>query len=508
MSLMGASNPVPSTSLFVDHFQLSDSTRRLHPGAVFCLTHCHSDHMVGLSPHWKLGDLHTSTSTAPFLQRKFGVGLPLKTHPMDEPFSVWDPKSRMMLTCTFVDAGHCPGSVMLICEGFANGRGPVIHTGDFRYYDELNQNETLRRVANLASAGIADQRCQHLFLDATCAHPSLYKLPVKKHSIGQLLDLLDRFSKDTIFLHSHGLGDEELLSAVGNWLGSGKLKFACKDRYEEVKIWDPSFCQRFCELLPPKTESQSDSDAQLPNVQQVIIVANSRTRHCDVRLQHMVGIEISCSTLWYARRALSAASGTLNCGYKPLTFQAPVTQDHSLWQPLCDQYGVWHIVWSMHSSGEELQRFVDLFKPLQVHAICPTLLSDDRAWPNTARLTIGARPEPAAPEAGNLSMKAKPSSVTARETRMFFNPDVQHSIDDTLIELFNLPDGTPGPSLPMSSHRHPDGVGFRHDPDGVGVRRNLRPAPTVLDSPTPTELESDDASAPLPKRQRVDQIEP
>ena len=130
MSLMGASNPVPSTSLFVDHFQLSDATRRLHPGAVFCLTHCHSDHMVGLSPHWKLGDLHTSTSTAPFLQRKFGVGLPLKTHPMDEPFSVWDPKSRMTLTCTFVDAGHCPGSVMLICEGFANGRGPVIHTCD------------------------------------------------------------------------------------------------------------------------------------------------------------------------------------------------------------------------------------------------------------------------------------------------------------------------------------------------------------------------------------------
>ena len=189
MSLMAASNPVPSTSLFVDHFQLSDSTSRLHPGAVFFLTHCHSDHMTGLSPYWKLGELHTSTGTAPFLHRKFGR-LPLKTHPVDEPFGVWDPKSRMTLTCTFVDACHCPGSVMIVFEQVPNGRGPIIYTGDFRYCDALRQNQTLQRVASLRCAGVA---CQQIFVDVTCAHKSSFKLPTREHSIGQLLDLLDSF---------------------------------------------------------------------------------------------------------------------------------------------------------------------------------------------------------------------------------------------------------------------------------------------------------------------------
>ena len=83
MSLMGVLNHVPGTSLFVDHFQHSGSTSRLHPGAVFFFTHCHSDHMNGLAPGWRLGELHKSTGTAPFLQRTFGAGLPgpLKTYP-------------------------------------------------------------------------------------------------------------------------------------------------------------------------------------------------------------------------------------------------------------------------------------------------------------------------------------------------------------------------------------------------------------------------------------------
>ena len=103
----------------------------------------------------------------------------------------------------------------------------MIHTGDFRYYNELLGNQSLQRVANLSSADLTTG-CQLIFLDSTCAHESLCKLPAKEHSIRQMLDLLDQFSRDTIFLHSHGLGDEELLSAVATWVqGLGKFKFAC-----------------------------------------------------------------------------------------------------------------------------------------------------------------------------------------------------------------------------------------------------------------------------------------
>ena len=476
MSLMSALNPVPSTSLFVDEFQPSEATRRLHPGAVFFLTHCHSDHMNGLSRHWRLGELHTSTGSVPYLQRKFGK-LPLKTHPVDEPFEVWDPKSLVTLTCTFVDACHCPGAVIIIFEGFANRRGPVIYTGDFRHCDELRQNQTLQRVADLAFVGKLE-RCQQMFLDTTCQEPSLFKLPEKEHSIRMLLDLLDRFGTDTIFLHSHGLGDEELLAVVGR--RSGKLKFACKDRYEEVKIWNSLFCQQYCELLAP---ARDDPGLQrMVGVYQVIVVPHSRARRDDVRLQHLPGVEISCSTLWYARRARSLRSAPTpdSSLWRPLAHCADGPHsDSSLWQPLRDEYGVWHIIWSMHSSGEELQRFIGWVQPLHVRGICPTLLGESdvrRALPNTTRLTIidtqpgSAQPEPAGPE-------PKPAWVTARETREFFSvsANVQSSDDDGLLELLNLPGSIPNP------------YGLGRD-----TVQALRPTPTVLKSGnSSTELDDE-----------------
>ena len=326
--MMGAPGPVPTTSMFVDNFQRC----HLHPNAEFFLSYAHSDHMKGLCPGWRLGKLHCSNGTALFLHMKFGkshLTAMIRTHPVNEPFGVWDPKSRLMLSCTFVDAGHCPGSVIIVFEvdGWAEGRGPVIHTGDFRYHDELRQNPTLQRIANLASS---ERRCQQIFLDATCAHEDLCRLPAKEASIAQLLDLLNRFSSGRVFLHSHGLGDEGLLVAVANDVrGRGKLLFADKDRYEEVKIAEPSFCRCFCELIEP--------DACLPDPihRQVIVVANSRARGSDARLKDMAGIEISCSRMWWAKRARHHACD-------------------SWCRPVCDEYGVWHICRSMHSSLNEL----------------------------------------------------------------------------------------------------------------------------------------------------------
>jgi hypothetical protein len=40
-----------------------------------------------------------------------------------------------------------------------------------------------------------------------------------------------------------------------------------------------------------------------PDGCRVVIVANSRVRHADQRLRNVHGIEVSCSTLWWATHA-------------------------------------------------------------------------------------------------------------------------------------------------------------------------------------------------------------
>ena len=133
---MVVSAVVPGTAFCVDNF----ATNYQRP-AVFFLTHCHADHMGGLDPYWR-GQLHTSVTSALYLRRKFGTAFRAftVTHELDVPFDVLDPASNRFVTCTFVDAAHCPGAVMIIFENLPNGRGPVIHTGDFRYVPEMKQN--------------------------------------------------------------------------------------------------------------------------------------------------------------------------------------------------------------------------------------------------------------------------------------------------------------------------------------------------------------------------------
>ena len=109
------------------------------------------------------------------------------------------------LTGYFVDAGHCPGSVMVVIMGVPGG--PILNTGDFRYHDGLLESSTLKR---LASGG---DRVQRLCLDMSCTN--VESLPLKAVSVNRLLDVLDRHEGSRFFLNSHGLGDERIVNRSG-----------------------------------------------------------------------------------------------------------------------------------------------------------------------------------------------------------------------------------------------------------------------------------------------------
>ena len=157
-------DPVPGTQIFVDFCCR-------HGGSAYMLTHCHTDHLRGLSAEWKHGLIHCSPVTAALLVNAIGISPRiLRTHECEVPFELLDPSSPSPVTATFINANHCAGSVMVVFEGLCDG--PVVNTGDFRFDESaLRKSPTLQRVA-LAVDG---KRCQLLSLDVSWANAPFYR---------------------------------------------------------------------------------------------------------------------------------------------------------------------------------------------------------------------------------------------------------------------------------------------------------------------------------------------
>jgi glyoxylase-like metal-dependent hydrolase (beta-lactamase superfamily II) len=324
--------PVRGTGIFVDYF--GDSSKS-HVGAVYFLTHFHADHMVGLSTGWARGPLYCSAATARLLlevrkvNRRF-----VHQRAMDCPFQVDDPVTQTQVTVTFVDAGHCPGSVVIVLEGLSGGA--VVHTGDFRFHDDMFCSGALQRVAGSS-----------------------------QDSISQLLDLIDRSPNERIVLHSHGLGDEEILAAVANQFPTEQFLFADFERLAELRIAAPQLTglSRFCELR--------DSDLESGSGRRFYVVKN----HSQKRRLGLRGIEISCSTLWWAK----AVHDEVSC----------------IREPIKDKKGTWHVLWAMHSSLFELRKFQSWLNPKAIEGICPVICHEDSP---TNFLHRFLNPQPMSPE--------------------------------------------------------------------------------------------------------------
>ena len=325
---------IPGTSIFVDVFP-----QPLRGGGVYVLTHAHSDHMAGLRKGWKIGFIHCTKGTAQLLTFRFGISSILRIHCLEVPFAIEDPSNpKRHITGTFVDANHCPGAAMLVLEGFDDGP-PIVNTGDFRFSSTMLHSHALRRVA---------KQGPRLYFDASCAHPKLAAIPTKSASIGMLHDVLDNHTTDNILLHSHQIGDEELLESVA--CSHNMLWFAAdsEDRFKELEITHHSFWMSKCRRLAQHG----------PGLPHIIIVKNARARQTDPRLMDMHGgIEINCSVLWWAKSRM----------------QMPVNE-HDI-EPVLKN-GMWHVMLSHHSSLNEQRHFVAWLCPSSIKPICRSLLDD------------------------------------------------------------------------------------------------------------------------------------
>ncbi|KAF3792314.1 DNA cross-link repair 1A protein [Nymphaea thermarum] len=214
---------IPGTPFRVDAFQYLRGDC-----SDWFLTHFHTDHYQGLTRGFCHGKIYCSSITARLVNMKIGVPLDrIEVLPLNKKINI----KGIGVTC--MDANHCPGSIIILFEP-PNGK-PVLHTGDFRYCEEMTSNPILRSC------------CIHtLILDTTYCNPQ-YDFPKQDAVIQFVIDAIqaEAFNPKTLFLiGTYTIGKEKLFLEVARilrkkiYVGAAKLQLLeCLELAEEDRKW-------------------------------------------------------------------------------------------------------------------------------------------------------------------------------------------------------------------------------------------------------------------------------
>ena len=179
--------------------------------AHFC-THAHADHVVGLgrrgwSPARAGGKIFCTEITREVLVRRWPtLGRHARALEVGEPTAI-RLTANTTVTVTLIDAGHCPGSAMVLIDG---PRGRVLHTGDFRRED-FGTRAALPRCVTRAPIDA-------LYLDNTYAHPTCV-FPDRGSATAEVIALCEANMDRPIVLGVDSLGKEDLACAVSEAVG-------------------------------------------------------------------------------------------------------------------------------------------------------------------------------------------------------------------------------------------------------------------------------------------------
>ncbi|XP_047737970.1 5' exonuclease Apollo isoform X2 [Hyalella azteca] len=191
---------IPGTPIAIDFWNVI-----LKPQAkVFFLTHCHSDHLEGLTSTWRQ-PIYTTSFNAHWLAKKRKIALATfiiveAGTSVEVPLDLTGQNKALV---TAIDANHVPGAVMFLLQGYF---GTILYTGDFRYYPEM----PLQPGLNNLQAGDVDV----LYLDNTYCHP-IYNFPSRDDASLIILNIIKCHPKHRIKLGCRNLGREELYLFLG-----------------------------------------------------------------------------------------------------------------------------------------------------------------------------------------------------------------------------------------------------------------------------------------------------
>ncbi|KAL6047795.1 5' exonuclease Apollo [Balamuthia mandrillaris] len=323
---LGFNGVLPHTAIAVDNFKVRAGVE------AYFLTHFHADHYLGLSDSWNNGPIYCTFQTRELALQRFpkldrGLFRPLAYHTphmltfYEEEEEGEEEEEEACVCVTLLPANHCPGDAMLLLEG---PFGVYLHTGDLRYEPSMQEEPALRRIVG---------QVDRLFLDTTFCSP-FWALPTKEAAIEQVLQIIRKHPPDMrVYLECEMLGTELIFKAVAQEFNTQ----VCVD-------------ERLYAVL-----------CLLPDQQQYITTDASSTRF------H------ACQVQTFAKKGAKASSSALYIKPSTQWFGIPGNglHDTSLYceQP-CFANGVWHVLYSIHSSFSELQELVAFLRP---KAIVPTV---------------------------------------------------------------------------------------------------------------------------------------
>ncbi|KAF8642699.1 hypothetical protein HU200_067073 [Digitaria exilis] len=299
------------------------------------LTHAHRDHLVGAGAG--TGDGGTVYAT------RLTLALALRHFPQLESWefvemevgrtvAVDDPAGAFSVTA--YDANLCPGAVMFLFEGQF---GTILHTGDCRLTSDCVQNLPLKYIMKKGNENVC--RLDFVFLDCTFSKCFL-KLPSKESAIQQVMECIWKHPHAPfVYLACDLLGHEDILVEVSRTFG---LKI-----YVDRKL----DCFKALSLTAPEIITDDPSSRfQMVGFHQLYDKASIKLEEARASLQPEP-LFIRPSTQWYAIGARS--------------------QKPSLTEAEQDEFGIWHICFSIHSSRDELEQALQLLQPQWVISTTP-----------------------------------------------------------------------------------------------------------------------------------------
>ncbi|CAI8598874.1 unnamed protein product [Vicia faba] len=290
----------------------SKSSKRHH-----FLTHAHKDHSSNITSHSSFPIYSTLLTKTLLLQHYpllhdslfylIEVGQSLIIHDPDGDFSV-----------TAFDANHCPGAVMFLFEGQFGRKGK-------------------KPACSLDC----------VFLDSTFANFSR-PMPTKRSSIQQVVNCIWKHpDASTVYLTCDVLGQEDILVQVSQTFGAKIYvdKAQNPECFKNLMVTAPEI---ICEDPSSRFHLFDGSPGLYERAQAKLVEAKATLQ--------TVPLIVRPSAQWYACEELSDVQNT---------------RKKRMNEAVKDQFGVWHVCYSMHSSKEELEEALQLLAPRWVVSTTP-----------------------------------------------------------------------------------------------------------------------------------------
>uniref|UniRef100_A0A7S2SCG2 DNA ligase n=1 Tax=Mucochytrium quahogii TaxID=96639 RepID=A0A7S2SCG2_9STRA len=341
---------IPGTRCFVDWFRsavLCEEKPLLGSEKVTrVLTHFHGDHYSGLNSDWDDGLILCSRVTARLLKDVMGVK-PEFVRSLE--IGVETDTGDCMIT--FVDANHCPGSIMVVVERKSDKK-LFLHCGDMRFHPDMKSDPLLKSICS---------RVDIIFLDTTFAHEK-HSFPTQEMIVDKAVGSIQPYKFDEEFIvliGAYNIGKERFVLGVSKGLGIGTVYVTEKKK-------------RMLDCL------------QLSEDDRAIFTNDPSARI------HIVGMR-SIGTLFpffqpnfaAIRDYIAQLNRTHGTHFKRVVALLPTgwagasnyNKKNSIRQDASGDICVRLIAYSEHSDFEGLQTFVSFLRPRQ---IVPTVYSDEK----------------------------------------------------------------------------------------------------------------------------------